>query len=85
MCDIVEILTKNKIPIIPDFIANAGAAAGFGLILTGECKIKDVFGEFSKRIRNGVRYCIEESEKSGITTREAAVNLAVKLRESKVL
>ncbi len=76
--DAQKILTKNKIPIIPDFIANAGAAAGFGLILTGECKIKDVFGEFSKRIRNGVRYCIEESEKSGITTREAAVNLALK-------
>ncbi len=73
-----KILTKSKVPIIPDFIANAGAAAGFGLILTGECKIEEVFGEFSKRIRNGVRYCIEESKNSGITTREAAINLALK-------
>lgn len=71
-------LTKRGVPIIPDFIANAGAAAGFGLILTGECKIEEVFEEFSKRIRNGVRHCIEQSNKSGITTREAAINLALK-------
>ncbi|MBN1573986.1 MAG: Glu/Leu/Phe/Val dehydrogenase [Deltaproteobacteria bacterium] len=71
-------LTKRGVPIIPDFIANAGAAAGFGLILTGECKIEEVFGEFSRRIRSGVTHCIEESRKSGITTREAAINLALK-------
>ena len=72
-----EKLMKKGVLVIPDFIANAGAAAGFGLILTGECKIEEVFGEFSSRIRNGVRYCVEESEKKRITTRAAAINLAL--------
>ena len=70
-------LMKKGVPIIPDFIANAGAAAGFGLILTGECKIEEVFGEFSARIRNGVRYCMEVSKKQNITTRQAAIQLAM--------
>ncbi|MBN1882662.1 MAG: Glu/Leu/Phe/Val dehydrogenase [Deltaproteobacteria bacterium] len=71
-----ERLMKRGVLVIPDFIANAGAAAGFGLILTGECKIEEVFGEFSSRIRQGVRYCVEESKKKRITTRQAAVQLA---------
>ncbi len=73
-----ETLTKKGTPIIPDFIANAGAAAGFGLVLTGQCPVEKVFEEFSKRIRSGVRYCIEESQRSKITTRQAAINLANK-------
>jgi len=72
-----EKLMKKGVLVIPDFIANAGAAAGFGLILTGECKIEEVFGEFSSRIRNGVRYCMEESTRKKITTRQAAINLAL--------
>ena len=71
-----ETLMKKGVLVIPDFIANAGAAAGFGLILTGECKIEEVFGEFSSRIRRGVRYCVEESKKEKITTRRAALRLA---------
>jgi glutamate dehydrogenase (NAD(P)+) len=76
--DAQRVLTEKGIPIIPDFIANAGAAAGFGLILTGECAIEEVFGEFSRRIRSGVRHCIEESNRLKITTREAAIRLAEK-------
>jgi len=72
-----EKLMKKGVLVIPDFIANAGAAAGFGLILTGECGIEEVFGEFSSRIRNGVRYCMEESKKQKITTRRAAIHLAL--------
>ena len=72
-----EKLMKRGVLVIPDFIANAGAAAGFGLILTGECKIEEVFGEFSSRIRKGVQYCIEESKKRKITTRQAAIHLAL--------
>jgi len=77
-----ETLTKKGTPIIPDFIANAGAAAGFGLVLTGQCPVEKVFEEFSKRIRDGVRYCVEESRKAKITTRQAAVNLANKNLEA---
>jgi glutamate dehydrogenase (NAD(P)+) len=77
-----EVLTKKGTPIIPDFIANAGAAAGFGLVLTGQCPVEKVFEEFSKRIRDGVRYTIEESRKKKITTRQAAVSLANKNLEA---
>jgi glutamate dehydrogenase (NAD(P)+) len=73
-----EVLTKKGTPIIPDFIANAGAAAGFGLVLTGQCPVEKVFEEFSKRIRDGVRYCVEESKRRKITTRQAAIELANK-------
>ena len=58
-----EALTRKGTPIIPDFIANAGAAAGFGLVLTGQCPVEKVFEEFSKRIRDGVRYCVQESQR----------------------
>lgn len=77
-----EILAEKGTPIIPDFIANAGAASGFGLVLTGQCPVEKVFEEFSKRIRDGVRYCVEESRKAKITTRQAAVNLANKNLEA---
>ncbi len=77
-----EVLTKKGTPIIPDFIANAGAAAGFGLVLTGQCPVEKVFEEFSRRIRDGVRYSVLESKKSSITTRQAAVNLANKNLEA---
>lgn len=77
-----EVLTRKGTPIIPDFIANAGAAAGFGLVLTGQCPVEKVFEEFSKRIRDGVRYTVEESRKNKITTRQAAVNLANKNLEA---
>jgi glutamate dehydrogenase (NAD(P)+) len=76
------VLTAKGTPIIPDFIANAGAAAGFGLVLTGQCPVEKVFEEFSKRIRDGVRYSVLESKKSGITTRQAAINLANKNLEA---
>jgi len=77
-----EVLTRKGTPIIPDFIANAGAAAGFGLVLTGQCPVEKVFEEFSRRIRDGVRYAVLESKKSSITTRQAAVNLANKNLEA---
>ncbi len=77
-----EVLTKKGTPIIPDFIANAGAAAGFGLVLTGQCPVEKVFEEFSRRIRDGVRYSVLESKKNAITTRQAAVNLANKNLEA---
>ena len=66
-----EVLTRKGTPIIPDFIANAGAAAGFGLVLTGQCPVEKVFEEFSRRIRDGVRYSVLESKKNAITTRQA--------------
>jgi hypothetical protein len=51
-------------------------------VLTGQCPVEKVFEEFSRRIRDGVRYCVEESKRNTITTRQAAVNLANKNLEA---
>ncbi|MEW5761463.1 MAG: Glu/Leu/Phe/Val dehydrogenase dimerization domain-containing protein [Candidatus Thermoplasmatota archaeon] len=72
-------LHKRKILVIPDFIANAGLACGFGLIMTGKTSTNrdEVFNAVAKRIKHATYYIIKKSKEEKITPREAALKFSL--------
>ncbi|RJP17801.1 MAG: Glu/Leu/Phe/Val dehydrogenase [Candidatus Abyssobacteria bacterium SURF_5] len=71
-------LQKMNVALIPDFIANAGAACGLGLILSGQCKFDphEVLQEVAQRIRTATARVLEMSHSKKILPRKAAEKIA---------
>lgn len=60
--------------ILPDFVANAGTAGLFGILMSGYVPVEaeSLLSAISVRIREVSRYVLSLSRAEGITTREAA-------------
>lgn len=71
-------LAARGIPVVPDFIANAGAACGFGLLLTGQVDLDpaQIYDEVARRIRRATRAVLERWQRDGTPPRDAARALA---------
>jgi len=71
-------LHRMGVAVVPDFIANAGGACGFGLVLSGQVAFDppEVLHEIGKRIRSATAEVIEAGEKHNLLPRKAAENLA---------
>lgn len=73
---VADVLSARGVCIIPDYIANAGAATVFGLLITGQAAISNVLEESCCRIRQAVRELLEYSRSKGCSTYVAAKALA---------
>jgi glutamate dehydrogenase (NAD(P)+) len=73
-------LYRMGVAVVPDFIANAGGACGFGLLLSGQVAFDptDVLNEIGKRIRSATANVIEIANERRIVPRKAAESLAEK-------
>ena len=71
-------LFERGVVVIPDFLANAGAAGGFGMLLTAQVPPDPmkVLAELKERLRSATRRVLIESERRGCPPREAAEVLA---------
>ena len=71
-------LHRLGVAVVPDFIANAGAACGFGLLLSGQSKFDPpaILEEIGRRIRNATGKVIEASRKGRKLPRKAAEAMA---------
>lgn len=75
-------LHQRGVLVIPDFIANAGGVICAATEFQGGTE-RTAFENIDQRIRNNTRLVVEESRKSGILPRAAAVALAERrLREA---
>lgn len=73
-----RILYHMGVAIVPDFIANAGGACGFGLLLTGQVgyDVEEIFREVGNRIRSATAHVMEAGQANNIFPRKAAEDLA---------
>lgn len=69
------LLEEREIAVVPDFIANAGSAAAFGLLITGQATMSDVFPEYCRRIGEATAEVLG-NRGAGSTARDRAVTLA---------
>lgn len=71
-------LFEQGIAVVPDFIANAGAAGGFGMILTGQVDFEpeSILSELGKRLRRTTNEVLSVGRAKGILPREVAIQLA---------
>ncbi|RJP68585.1 MAG: Glu/Leu/Phe/Val dehydrogenase [Candidatus Abyssobacteria bacterium SURF_17] len=71
-------LQRNGIALVPDFIANAGAACGFGLLLSGQTRFdpQAILQEIGHRIRIATAKVLEASLKRKQLPRKAAEKIA---------
>lgn len=67
-------LEGRGLSIVPDFIANAGSAAAFGLLITGQATMSNVFPEYCRRIGEATAHVLSHEAKG--TARDRAVALA---------
>ena len=71
-------LFERGVAVIPDFLANAGAAGGFGMLLTAQVPPDPmkVLAELKERLRSATRRVLAEGEQRRCPPREAAEALA---------
>lgn len=70
-------LLARGVTVIPDFVANTGAAAGAWWVVLGEVvSPSGACGRLSAQMRPLVRRLMSEAEASGVSTRDAAVSFA---------
>lgn len=71
-------LFQRGVTAIPDFLANAGAAGGFGMLLTAQVPPdpRRVLRELKRRLRAVTREVLAQSRQRGYPPREAAEALA---------
>lgn len=71
-------LSRMGIAMIPDFIANAGAACGLGLIISGQVSFNppEVLQEVARRIRNATAKVLELCQTKKMLPRKAAEKIA---------
>ena len=76
--DAERALAKRGVAVVPDFIANAGAACGFGLLLTAQVPFDPpaIYAEVADRIRQATRTVLEAWQQDGTPPRVAAEALA---------
>jgi glutamate dehydrogenase (NAD(P)+) len=69
---------QHGIANVPDFVANAGAAGGFGMLLTGQVPLDPgkILEALASRLRETTREVLSLSKKKGIPPRFAAIRLA---------
>ncbi|OXM45190.1 Glu/Leu/Phe/Val dehydrogenase dimerization domain-containing protein [Amycolatopsis alba] len=53
-----QALEDRGVTVLPDFIANAGSAVTFGLLVTGESTLDKVADEFRNRIDRAIQACV---------------------------
>lgn len=72
------VLHRRGVAVVPDFIANAGAAGGLGMILTGQVALDpgQILAELGRRLRETTREVLGRSLGEGRMPREVAVALA---------
>jgi glutamate dehydrogenase/leucine dehydrogenase len=63
---------------VPDFVANAGAAAGYAMIWFGQTTPDQVCEDVGQRLRSTTRVVLETSRREGILPRAAAWSVALK-------
>jgi glutamate dehydrogenase (NAD(P)+) len=80
--EVERMLHARGVFYVPDFIANAGLACGFGLVVTGAVKPdeKAVYREVANRIRTATREVVEGSRRTGKNPRDVAVEYAEGMR-----
>ncbi len=73
-----RILHRMGITVVPDFIAGAGGACGFGLLLTGQAPfdVQDIFREVGIRIRRATAHVIDTGRARNVFPRRVAEDLA---------
>ena len=71
-------LFEKGVAIVPDFIANAGAAGGLGIVLTGQVPLDPpkILDEIGQRIKDATRKVLSMSRAEKIQPRQAAIKLA---------
>ena len=74
---IEEELEAKGIKIVPDFVANAGGVISSWVEYEFGNKVDLMFKEVEKRICKNTRAVLEKSEKEGITSRRAALSIAM--------
>lgn len=69
---------QHGIANVPDFIANAGSAGGFGMLLTGQVPLDPdtILEALASRLRETTREVLSLSREKGISPRSAAIRLA---------
>jgi glutamate dehydrogenase (NAD(P)+) len=76
---------QHGIANVPDFVANAGAAGGFGMLLTGQVPLdpRKILEALSSRLRETTRKVLSMSKEKGTSPRFVALGLAEeRLRET---
>ncbi len=79
------LLHHKDVLVIPDFIASAGAASLYGVLILGlsEVNIDSLLSAVGSQIQQAVRNCLNRSASHLVSTRQAAEELAyVKLRDT---
>ncbi|MGH3656189.1 MAG: hypothetical protein ACRDUA_05980, partial [Micromonosporaceae bacterium] len=71
-------LERRGVTVLPDFIANAGSAVAFGLLIAGEATVATVLETYVARIRQAVRGCLASagSGPDGGSSRDRATAIA---------
>jgi glutamate dehydrogenase (NAD(P)+) len=70
-------LHARGVTVIPDFVANAGAAAGYSLIWYAPGPRESIYEIVGQRLRTVTRAMLETSRRDGLLPREAAKAVAV--------
>jgi len=76
--EVEDTLNDRNVLIVPDFIANAGLACGFGLVMTGEASPgkDDIFEKVGEKIARATRHVVKVQLQEGRRAREAAIEYA---------
>jgi glutamate dehydrogenase/leucine dehydrogenase len=70
-------LHARGVTVVPDFVANAGAAAGYAMIWYGPATRDTLYDAVGRRLRTVTREILETSRRDGALPREAAKLVAV--------
>lgn len=65
-------LHARGVTVVPDVVANAGAAAGYAMIWFGQTTPERVYADVGARLRAATRQVLETSQAGGTTPRAAA-------------
>lgn len=71
-------LHARRVAVVPDFIANAGAAGGLGMLLTGQVPLDpgEILAETARRLRRSTRAVLSASLGRDVTPRSVALRIA---------
>ncbi len=72
------VLHSRGVTVVPDFVANAGAAAGYAMIWFGQTTPDRVYEYVGRRLRSTTRVVLETSRGEGMLPRAAARSVALK-------
>jgi glutamate dehydrogenase (NAD(P)+) len=74
--DAEQLLEDGGVTVLPDFVANAGSAVAFGLLVTGESTLDTVSEDYLNRIAVAVDRCTDRSGTGERYTRGRAMAMA---------